>query len=185
MARRRRGRGRPAASARGGKPAGPANTGQTDWGPATQVPTDDWPAGAYLLRLDADSGAQRYVPLTARSAGTAGRVVLKSAVATWQAYNTWGGYDLYAGPGDSYDSRSLAVSLDRPYDRNGADMFLTYERNVVKLAERMGLPLAYVTSMDIAAEPDLLDGELAATATLPITRTLAGPASSTRARCAG
>ena len=37
-------------------------------------------------------------------------------------------------------------------------MFLTYERNIVKLAERMGLPLAYVTSMDIAADPHLLDG---------------------------
>jgi len=36
-------------------------------------------------------------------------------------------------------------------------MFLTYERNVVKLAERMGLPLAYTTGMDIAADPHLLD----------------------------
>ncbi len=60
------------------------------------------------------------------------------------------------GPG--YGSRSLAVSLDRPYDLNGAEMFLTYERNVVKLAESMGLPLAYVTSMDIAADPGLLAG---------------------------
>ena len=99
------------------------------------------------------------MPVTVRSASTAGRVVIKNCVATWQAYNTWGGYDLYAGPGGlSYATRSLAVSLDRPYDANGADMFLTYERNVVKLAERMGLPLAYVTSMDIAAEPHLLDG---------------------------
>jgi hypothetical protein len=137
------------------------NTVQTDWDPAVEVPTDDWPAGAYLLRLDAGSGAQRYVPMTVRSAGTAGRVVLKSCVATWQAYNTWGGYDLYVGlegAGQSYGSRSLAVSLDRPYDRSGADMFLTYERNVVKLAEYLGLPLAYVTGMDIAADPHLLDG---------------------------
>jgi hypothetical protein len=37
-------------------------------------------------------------------------------------------------------------------------MFLTYERNVVKLAEHMGLPLASATGMDIAAEPHLLDG---------------------------
>jgi len=134
------------------------NTVQTDWDPAIEVPTDDWRPGAYLLRLDADSGAQRYVPVTVRSAATAGRIVLKSAVATWQAYNTWGGYDLYTGPGDSYASRSLAVSLDRPYDLDGADMFLTYERNVVKLAEHMGLPLAYVTGMDIASDPGLLDG---------------------------
>ena len=84
--------------------------------------------------------------------------MLKNGVETWQAYNTWGGYDLYKGPDGAYASRSLVVSLDRPYDGNGADMFLTYERNVVKLAELMGLPLAYVTSMDIAADPHLLDG---------------------------
>ncbi len=44
------------------------------------------------------------------------------------------------------------------HDLNGAQMFLTYERNVVRLAERMGLPLAYATSMDIAADPRLLEG---------------------------
>ena len=138
--------------------AGATNMVKTDWDPALDVPTDDWPAGSYLLRLDADSGAQRYVPVTVRSASTAGKVVLKNGVETWQAYNTWGGYDLYKGPDGGYASRSLAVSLDRPYDENGAAMFLTYERNAVKLAEFMGLPLAYVTSMDIAADPHLLDG---------------------------
>jgi len=137
---------------------GSTNTVHADWDPAIEVPTDDWPAGSYLLRLDADSGAQRYVPMTIRSASTSGKIALKSCVATWQAYNTWGGYDLYKGPGESYGARSLAVSLDRPYDLNGADMFLTYERNMVKLAESMGLPLAYVTGTDIAADPRLLDG---------------------------
>ena len=77
----------------------PTSTVQTDWGPSLTVPTAGWPDGSYLLRLDAHSGAQRYVPLTVRSASTAGKVVLKNAVATWQAYNTWGGYDLYKGPG--------------------------------------------------------------------------------------
>jgi hypothetical protein len=134
------------------------NTVYTDWDPVIEVPTDDWPAGAYLLRLDADSGAQRYVPITVRSASTAGAVVLKSCVQTWQAYNMWGGYDLYKDAAGVYANRSLVVSLDRPYDVNGADYFLTYERNVVKLAEHMGLDLAYVSSMDIAADPNLLNG---------------------------
>jgi hypothetical protein len=150
-------------SLRGNRQSAPGLTGSTNtvhaaWDPAVEVPTDDWPAGAYLLRLDADSGAQRYVPMTVRSATTAGRMVLKSCVSTWQAYNAWGGYDLYKGPAESYGNRSLAVSLERPYDLNGADMFLTYERNVVKLAESLGLPLAYATGMDIAADPHLLDG---------------------------
>lgn len=134
------------------------NTVSTNWGPVIEIPTDDWPAGAYLLRLDAETGAQRYVPVTVRSRSTAGTVVIRNCVATWQAYNTWGGYDLYKGPGQVYATRSRAVSQDRPYDSNGAAMFLTYERNIVKLAEQMGLPLSYVTSMDIAANPSLLDG---------------------------
>ncbi len=73
------------------------NTVHAHWGPSLTVPTAGWPSGSYLLRLDAESGGQRYVPLTVRSASTAGKVVLKNGVSTWQAYNTWGGYDLYAG----------------------------------------------------------------------------------------
>jgi hypothetical protein len=138
----------------------PTRTIQTTWEPSLTVPTDDWPAGSYLLRLDADSGAQRFAPVTVRSASTAGQVVLKNGVATWQAYNLWGGYDLYNGPGgiDDYDNRSLAVSLDKPFNENGAPLFLVYELNAIQLAERMNLPLAYVTSMDIAADPQLLNG---------------------------
>jgi hypothetical protein len=136
------------------------NTVQTDWGPSLTIPTDDWPEGSYLLRMDAESGAQRYVPITVRSASTAGKVVLKNSTETWQAYNTWGGYNLYNGPGglSDYDNRSMAVSLDRPFDLDGAFMFLAHDRPLIQLAERIGLPLAYVTSMEIATEPHLLDG---------------------------
>jgi hypothetical protein len=134
------------------------NTISVRWDPAADIRTDDWPEGSYLLRLDAETGAQRYVPITVRSAVTAGKVVLRNSVSTWQAYNTWGGYDLYTGPEAGYGDRSLVVSLDRPYDLDGAAMFLTYERNVVKLAEHLGLPLAYLTNLDIAAGPRLLDG---------------------------
>ena len=139
------------------------NTVSADWDPVLEVPTHDWPAGAYLLKLDADTGTQRYVPVTVRSPSCAGKVVLKACVQTWQAYNMWGGYDLYKDAAGAYSNRSLVVSLDRPYDSNGADMFLTYERNVIKLAEYLAsacgdLDLAYVTSMDIAADPHLLDG---------------------------
>jgi hypothetical protein len=138
--------------------SGATNTVSTDWDPVLEVPTDDWPPGAYLLKLTASSGGQRYVPVTVRSPSCAGKIVLKACVQTWQAYNMWGGFDLYKDADGSYGNRSLAVSLDRPYDLNGADMFLTYERNAIKLAEHLGLDLAYVTSMDIDANPHLLDG---------------------------
>ncbi|GHB28706.1 hypothetical protein GCM10010331_14040 [Streptomyces xanthochromogenes] len=131
------------------------------WPATTEVPTRGWPEGSYLIRLTADSGGQRYVPVTVRSATTRGRVVIVNAVATWQAYNEWGGHSLYNGPtGDDAD-RSRAVSCDRPYHEDGDGLFLTYEQPVVALAEKLDLPLAYVTNMDIDADPHLLDGATA------------------------
>ena len=138
----------------------PTNTVEARWEPSLTIATHDWPVGSYLLRMDSADGPQRYVPVTVRSASTAGKIVIKNAVETWQAYNTWGGYDLYNGPGGiaDYNNRSLAVSLDRPYDRQGAFMFLYHERKLIALAERLGMPLAYVTSTDIERDAQLLDG---------------------------
>ncbi|MBX7470179.1 hypothetical protein K1Y80_29395 [Streptomyces sp. MAG02] len=136
-------------------------TVSADWPATTEVPTKDWPEGSYLIRLTADSGGQRYVPVTVRSAATQGRVVLVNAVATWQAYNEWGGHSLYNGPTGDDSDRSRAVSCDRPYHEDGDGLFLTYEQPVVALAERLDLPLAYVTNMDIDEDPHLLDGATA------------------------
>jgi N,N-dimethylformamidase beta subunit-like, C-terminal len=139
---------------------GGTNTVECNWEPSLTIPTDGWPEGSYLLRMDSETGPQRYVPITVRSASTAGKVVIKNSTETWQAYNTWGGYDLYNGPGGSGDdsNRARAVSLDRPYDQSGAYYFLWHEQKLISLAEQLGVPLAYTTSMDIATNPSLLQG---------------------------
>ncbi|MFE7127650.1 N,N-dimethylformamidase beta subunit family domain-containing protein [Streptomyces sp. NPDC057617] len=145
-------------------------TVRADWDRTLTVRTDGWPEGAYLLRLDAENGPgpghgyQRYVPLIIRSASTRGRTVLMHAPATWQAYNLWGGRSLYQGEDGAYRTRSLAVSFDRPYDKNGADKFMVYERAVVVLAERLGLPMAYITGIDVHADPSALKGATAVVA---------------------
>jgi hypothetical protein len=133
----------------------------TKWTKSLTVATDGWPEGAYLLRLDAANGHQRYVPMIVRSASAQGRLLLMHAVATWQAYNLWGGYSLYQGPDGSYDTRSLEVSFDRPYDDVGAEKFLVYERAAVVLAERLGLPVAYTTGIDVHDDPSVLTGATA------------------------
>ena len=125
------------------------------WPPSLTVDTTGWPEGSYLIRLDASTGAQRYVPVTVRSASTAGRVVLVNAVTTWQAYNLWGGRSLYKGPG-GYADRSRAVTFDRPYDGVGARLFLDFEKDVMAVAEKSGVPLAYLTNLDLV--PGALDG---------------------------
>ncbi|SCE26585.1 hypothetical protein GA0115240_147026 [Streptomyces sp. DvalAA-14] len=142
----------------------PTRTIRADWEPTLRIRTDGWPEGAYLLRLDADNGHQRYVPLIVRSASGAGKTVLMHAPTTWQAYNLWGGYSLYKGQGGAYAYRSTAVTFDRPYDRSGAEKFLVYERAVVVLAERLGIPLAYTTGLDVHRSPGVLRGATTAVA---------------------
>ncbi len=129
----------------------------TRWRPSMTISTAGWPEGAYLLRLDSSAGPERYVPITVRSASTAGKVVLIMGVTTWQAYNLWGGYSLYDGPGGVAD-RSYAVTFDRPYDQNGASLFTVFDDPPLTLAESSGVPLAYETDVDIDRDPGLLGG---------------------------
>jgi hypothetical protein len=130
------------------------------WHPSLKVSTTGWRPGSYLLRLDTKGGSS-YVPLTVRSPSTRGRLVLLSPATTWQAYNDWGGRNLYWGPRGKGDSanRARAVSFDRPYAEGlGAAEFVTRMLPAVALAERLGLPLAYADDVDLHANPHLLDG---------------------------
>src|SRR4051794_22348217 len=139
----------------------PRNTVVAPWQPSLTVDTTRWPPRDYLLRLDGSAGAQQFVPLTVATPDNTGRIVIVNAVTTWQAYNRWGGYSLYASGTGRFEDRSRAVSFDRPYqakDMQGAGDFLFFERPLVQFAERLHLPLGYATDVDLHADPHLLDG---------------------------
>ena len=55
--------------------------------------------------------AERYVPITVRSASTAGAVVILDDNTTWQAYNTWGGYSLHQGPDGLPSDRGYSQAM--------------------------------------------------------------------------
>jgi hypothetical protein len=128
------------------------------WQPSMTITTAGWPEGSYLLRLNASDGPQRYVPVTVRSASTAGKVVILDDNTTWQAYNTWGGYSLYQGPDGLGSDRGYQVSFNRPYDGDGAVRFLAFDQAATALAEQSGVPLAYETDVDLDQNPGLLNG---------------------------
>jgi hypothetical protein len=135
-------------------------TVRAPWRTSLRVHTAGWPEGFYLFKLVSSHRWQAYVPYVVRSPVLAGKVVLSAPVATWQAYNDWGGYSLYAGPPD--DRRAWAVSFDRPYPAPGADEMLFGVVPVAVEAERAGVPLAYVADTDLDADvsgdPDVLKG---------------------------
>lgn len=141
----------------GGPKVGEGHVVTADWKVSTSVSTKGWPEGSYLFVLKA-GGKDKWVPVTLRSAHPQGRLVLVNAVATWQAYNQWGGYSLYKGPDKSFASRSTGVSFDRPYDASGAARLMNDELGPISLAEQTGLNLAYTTSWDLHRDAASIEG---------------------------
>lgn len=137
----------------------PSNTVECNWKPSdTITPDSKWVPGDYLLKLVGNNGAQRWVPITVRNDNSNAAVVVVNAVTTWQAYNKYGGYDLYSGP-VGYSDRATKVSFDRPYDYyfgQGAADFIGNELPLVSLVEKLGLNVTYITSVDIQKRPSLL-----------------------------
>jgi len=133
------------------------NMVETRWTPSVVLATDNWPPGDYLFKLVASSGPQSYIPLTVRDDASTAAYAIINAVTTWQAYNLWGGYDLYEGKNGAYATRSRVVSFDRPYSvSNGAADFLGLEYPLVSLVESLGLDVTYLTDVDLQRQPDPL-----------------------------
>ncbi len=130
------------------------------WRATTSLDTTGWAPGLYALRLDLADGRHRFVPLVVRSPRLVGAVVLVASVTTWAAYNAWGGRSLYHGPSGRFHDRSYAVSFDRPYDGDGFGLPSSFDAPVAQQAERMGVPLAYTTNLDLDAAPQAVDGAL-------------------------
>lgn len=121
--------------------------------------------GQYLIRLELPNGQYSFVPFVVRDDSSTATYAYMSAVTTWQAYNTWGGFSLYRGADQmgvaSFNNaqRAVRVSFNRPYDRNfanGAADFIGNEFPLLFLAERHSLDLAYLTDLDLDQRGDLL-----------------------------
>ncbi len=129
---------------------------QCNWTMSTSfVVTKAFVQGDYLLKLVGNQGQQSYVPLTVWDPSSHATYVVMNAVFTWQAFNPFGGYDLYQGgpPGPGYPppDRSRIVSFDRPYaNGNGSGGFLSIEYPLVRFMEQHGLDVTYWTDINLA-----------------------------------
>ena len=127
------------------------------WTRDLTIDTTTWAPGFYVLRLRTDTGWETQVPYVVTSPSAAGTVALVAPVTTWQAYNQWGGYSLYAGANG--DSRAHVVSFDRPYNgATGANDYRTAAIPIIVRAEQTGVPLSYFTNVDLHTEAHALDG---------------------------
>lgn len=132
-------------------------TVEAPWAPSLTI-SQTWPPGVYLLKLRTLFDKQSYIPITVRSSSVVGRTVFMSSDMTLQAYNHWGGRSLYTGPDGKSPTRSYAVSFDRPYDANTTLRILDTEQPLIREAERLGLPMAYLSDVDVATRAGILTG---------------------------
>jgi hypothetical protein len=136
------------------------------WPTSFTIDTDRrYSPGQYLIRLELPNGQYSFVPFVVRDDTSTATYAYMSAVTTWQAYNTWGGFSLYRGADRlgvmnfNNAQRAVRVSFNRPYDRNfanGAADFIGNEFPLLFLAERHSLDLAYMTDLDLDQRGDLL-----------------------------
>jgi hypothetical protein len=78
------------------------------------------------------------------------------AFTTYQAYNRWGGNDMYGGDNGV---RSNKVSFDRPYDLYGGTQFLfSGDFQLICWLERNGYSVTYAASEDTHLRPWLMNG---------------------------
>jgi hypothetical protein len=127
------------------------------WRRSLTVDTTGWVPGFYVFRLRTPSGWETQIPYVVSSPSAEGTVAMVVPVTTWQAYNLWGGYSLYAGPDG--DRRSWAVSFDRPYSGvGGMNNYRTAIVPIVVRAEASGVRLSYFANVDLHGRRGLLAG---------------------------
>lgn len=124
-----------------------------------------WRSGYYQVTLRVRDNGGAWTQRNARTAegscyfilrparGAGAPVLLQLATNTYNAYNNWGGFSLYAYHGRA-GLQGHRVSFRRP----PSSQFPNWEQPFVEWAERRGLALEYAANSDLEFHPEVLEG---------------------------
>ena len=130
------------------------------WINPVDLDTANLEAGIYLIKIWASDGTAAFMPLVIRSKSVVGAVVVSMPDLTSLAYNKWGGASAYNGQG-GFENRARNLSFDIPFqDGFGSGIYLNYLHPLLMLASKMNVNLAYVSDVDVATIPGVLDGAM-------------------------
>jgi hypothetical protein len=111
-----------------------------------------WTTGYYLavFRITAGpaAGQTGFTPFIVQAPpGDHAAILVQVPINTWQAYNVWGGRDLYTSP------PAVKASFNRPYAHR---LLFNWEYPLVRFLERGGWDVSYATDDDVDADPGIL-----------------------------
>lgn len=137
---------------------------EANWKPSyrLQIPAS-WTSGVYLAKFTDIMGKQTYVPFDVLGNFNSFAVAVTPDT-SYQAFNIWGGYSLYANAtgsnvlGEDASSayingvlaRAVKVSFDRPYVQEaGSAQVLALEADAIRFLERKGYDVSYISNIDL------------------------------------
>jgi hypothetical protein len=142
------------------QPAGiyDSTTGELDcgnWGvSATWAIPSTAVSGIYFAKVvredSQDPGGASHIVFVVRNDASHSDILFKTADATWEAYNAYGGQSLYDFDSDSR-GHAFAVSYNRPFidgDAAGASWVFWAEYPMVRFMEANGYDISYFTDAD-------------------------------------
>jgi N,N-dimethylformamidase beta subunit-like, C-terminal len=133
--------------------------------------TDSWTtptdavSGVYIAKLVREDGivGENHIPFIVRDDDGGSDVLFQTSDTTWQAYNNWGGANVYGGtvgPAES-GGRAYAVSYNRPIATDGLNTLLQVEVSAIRWLEKNGYDVSYISGVDTArAGGELLEHQV-------------------------
>src|ERR1035437_947480 len=131
--------------------------------------TDSWSvpttatSGVYVANV-IDGAEVFQIPFVVRNDSSTSDIVFQTSDETWQAYNGWGGANLYGGNGPAPTGAAYAVSYNRPIttqDGSGTgsgpqDTVFGAEYAAIQWMEENGYDVSYIAGLDTATNGSLL-----------------------------
>lgn len=127
-------------------------------------------SGVYFAELTRlDTGGKNIIPFIVRDDENPSDITFQTSDTTWQAYNWWGGYNLYGGiDGGGRAGRADAVSYNRPiitrdggYSAGPQDFIFSAEYPAIRWLEQNGYDVNYISGIDTARDgAQLLNSKL-------------------------
>ncbi len=126
-------------------------TARANWPVTDTVGTAGWAPGVYIVTTgDARGTTGRAIFVVRTPVLAAGGPTFVFTALTYQAYNLWGGANLYAYAGP----RAVRVSFERPYAlEEGLGFWMHGDGRILRWLQLRGLALQYTTDYDLALHP--------------------------------
>lgn len=136
-----------------------------NWSVSAQwtVPSDAV-SGVYIARPTriSDGTKASHIVFVVRNDSRKTDILVQTSDTTWQAYNPYGGYNLYTGLDGSLDSNAWKVSYNRPFTTRlvdgGENWLFNSEYPMIRWLESNGYDVSYTTHGDVGRNPGSLTG---------------------------